>query len=183
MLHLVYGRAGSGKTRYARELLASLCENGAGNLLLLTPEQVSFESERAMLRRLGPRRAQGVQVLSFTRLANTVFRQFGGLAGKRLDDGGRTILMSLALEEMADTLQLFRPQAKSGEMIQLLLQSSAELKMSAVSPEALRQAAYFFVAGRVHMPRKGEGRFPFRLHLAKLCGVVKAAAQKLCKLL
>ena len=49
--------------------------------------------------------------------------------------------------------------------------------------EALRQAAYFFVAGRVHMPRKGEGRFPFRLHLAKLCGVVKAAAQKLCKLL
>ncbi len=141
MLHLVYGRAGSGKTRYARELLASLCENGAGNLLLLTPEQVSCESARAMLRRLGPRRAQGVQVLSFTRLANTVFRQFGGLAGKRLDDGGRTILMSLALEEMADTLQLFRPQAKSGEMIQLLLQSSAELKMSAVSPEALRQAA------------------------------------------
>ncbi|HIS50985.1 MAG TPA: PD-(D/E)XK nuclease family protein [Candidatus Gallacutalibacter pullistercoris] len=141
MLHLVYGRAGSGKTRYTRELLASLCENGAGNLLLLTPEQVSFESERAMLRRLGPRRAQGVQVLSFTRLANTVFRQFGGLAGKRLDDGGRTILMSLALEEMSDTLQLFRPQAKSGEMIELLLQSSAELKMSAVSPEALRQAA------------------------------------------
>ena len=36
-------------------------------------------------------------------------RQFGGLAGKRLDDGGRTILMSLALEEMSDTLQLFRP--------------------------------------------------------------------------
>lgn len=141
MLHLVYGRAGSGKTRYARELLASLCENGAGNLLLLTPEQVSFESERAMLRRLGPRRAQGVEVLSFTRLANTVFRTFGGLAGKRLDDGGRTILMSLALEEMGDTLELFRPQAKSGEMIQLLLQSSAELKMSAVSPEALRQAA------------------------------------------
>ena len=66
MLHLVYGRAGSGKTRYVRELLATLCENGAGNLLLLTPEQVSFESERAMLRRLGPRRAQGVQVLSFT---------------------------------------------------------------------------------------------------------------------
>ena len=141
MLHLVYGRAGSGKTRYVRELLATLCENGAGNLLLLTPEQVSFESERAMLRRLGPRRAQGVQVLSFTRLANTVFRQFGGLAGKRLDDGGRTILMSLALEEMADTLRLFRPQAKSAEMIQLLLQSSAELKMSAVSPEALKQAA------------------------------------------
>ncbi len=141
MLHLVYGRSGSGKTHYARELMASLCRSGAGNLLLLTPEQYSFESERAMLHLLGPKHAHNVQVLSFTRLAENVFRQYGGLAGRRLDDGGRTILMSLALEEMADTLSLFRPQAKSGEMIQLLLQSSAELKMSAVTPEQLRQAA------------------------------------------
>ena len=54
MLHLVYGRSGSGKTHYARELMASLCRSGAGNLLLLTPEQYSFESERAMLHLLGP---------------------------------------------------------------------------------------------------------------------------------
>ena len=61
MLHVIYGRAGSGKTQYVRELLAGRCENGERNLLLLTPEQYSFESERAMLRRLGPRKAQGVQ--------------------------------------------------------------------------------------------------------------------------
>lgn len=162
MLHVIYGRAGSGKTQYVRELLAGRCESGEGNLLLLTPEQYSFESERAMLRRLGPRKAQGVQVLSFTRLADTVFRQVGGMAGRRLDDGGRTILMSLALEEMADTLTLFRPQAKSGEMIQLLLQSSAELKMSAISPEALRQAAL------------GSGEETLRKKAADIAGVLSA---------
>ena len=162
MLHVIYGRAGSGKTQYVRELLAGRCENGERNLLLLTPEQYSFESERAMLRRLGPRKAQGVQVLSFTRLADTVFRQVGGMAGRRLDDGGRTILMSLALEEMADTLTLFRPQAKSGEMIQLLLQSSAELKMSAISPEALRQAAL------------GSGEETLRKKAADIAGVLSA---------
>ena len=49
MLNLVFGRAGSGKTYYARELLCRLAEQGKSNLMLLVPEQYSFESERAML--------------------------------------------------------------------------------------------------------------------------------------
>ena len=98
MLRLLLGRSGTGKTWEIEELLTGLAREGTGPLYLLVPEQFSFESERAMLERLGPRLAGRVQVLSFTRLADAVTRELGGRAGRRMDDATRMLLMSAALE-------------------------------------------------------------------------------------
>ena len=49
MLHLILGRSGSGKTQYIRSLLRDLAKQGARDMILLVPEQFSFESERSML--------------------------------------------------------------------------------------------------------------------------------------
>ena len=141
MLHLILGCAGSGKTYRAQNLLYQLAEQGKENLLLLVPEQYSFESERAMLSLLGPEHAQRVRVMSFTRLADLVFRQYGGLAGKRLDDGGRHILMSLALEETGDHLPLYRRHARTPELTSLMLNVSTEMKQCALSPQKLLDAS------------------------------------------
>ena len=94
MLQFILGRAGSGKTEYIRRMLADHSLAGQGGCVLLVPEQYSFETEKAMLRLAGPQRANAVQIYSFTRLAETVFRREGGVAGRRLNDGGRRILMS-----------------------------------------------------------------------------------------
>lgn len=141
MLRFVLGRAGSGKTEYVRRALGELAESGRQKLMLLVPEQYSFESERAMLRLLGEKNAGLVQVMSFTRLADFVFREYGGLAGKRLDDGGRSILMSLALEEVGENLPLYRRHAHTPELVRLLLDASTEFKMCAVAPRDLSLAA------------------------------------------
>ena len=69
MLHLILGRAGFGKTARIRQEIVSLAKDGKQQLMLLVPEQFSFESERALLTQLGAKLAQRVQVVSFTRLA------------------------------------------------------------------------------------------------------------------
>ena len=101
MLQLLLGRSGTGKTRRVLEELTHLArQQDAPTLVLLVPEQFSFESERTLLEALGPRLAGRIRVLSFTRLAETVFREVGGLAGRQMDDATRALLMSQALEQV-----------------------------------------------------------------------------------
>ncbi|MFQ9846500.1 MAG: hypothetical protein ACLRXC_06295 [[Clostridium] leptum] len=107
----------------------------------MVPEQASFDNEREILERFGPYYAQRVHVLSFSRLADEVFRRFGGGAGARLNDGGRSILMSLALEQTRDQLVYYRDHAMGNDLIARLLSISTELKMCGITPETLGTAA------------------------------------------
>ncbi len=101
MLQLLIGRSGSGKSEAVFDRIETLVQQGHERVLLIVPEQYSFENERTLLMRLGAQQANRVQVLSFTRLADTVFREVGGMAGEPLDDGVRALLMSRALDEVA----------------------------------------------------------------------------------
>lgn len=141
MLRLILGRAGTGKTHEVYRRIAEAATAGEERMILLVPEQFSFASERAILHLLGSKNAGRIEIFSFTRLADAVFREYGGLAGTRLDDAGRAVLMSLALEKVKDNLQLYRRQAEKTEMIAALLQTVDELKLSCVSPDALGNAA------------------------------------------
>lgn len=142
MLKLILGRSGSGKTTTLRELAKrSLLEKPDRPVFLIVPEQASFENERAMLALLGAEDAQRVHVLSFSRLADEAFRLYGGGAGRRLDDGGRSLFMSLALSAVQDRLEFYRRSAASGELVSLMLGVSSELKLCAVSPEKLGETA------------------------------------------
>ena len=141
MLHLLLGRAGSGKTYTLRKQLQQRAAAGVNRLFLLVPEQASFANERALLHLLGPKDAQRVQVLSFSRLCDALSQQYGGGAGRRLNDGGRAILMSQALEQAKDTLQFYRRSAQGTELVQMLLDANAEFKTCGVCPDDLRKAA------------------------------------------
>ena len=48
MLRFILGRAGSGKTEYVRNLLSQKLLSGEQDLLLIVPEQISYETEREM---------------------------------------------------------------------------------------------------------------------------------------
>lgn len=141
MLQFILGRSGSGKTQTVRMSLKELVLSGKEHLMLIVPEQSSFENERAMLRLLGACDARKVSVTSFTRLVDAVQRQYGGFAGRRLDDGGRSIFMSLAIEQVKDSLEVYRKNAENTELVGLMLQISAELKMCEVSPQKLEEAS------------------------------------------
>ena len=146
MLHLIFGRAGSGKTEYARALLAEKVRSGEGSIYFLVPEQYSFESEKALQREL-KEKSLGVEVLSFTRLADRVQREYGGMAGRRLNESGRVLLMSQALARVADSLELYRRQTENGEFISLMLHMAQECKMCGVEPAKLLTVAQTMADG------------------------------------
>lgn len=141
MLQLLLGRSGTGKTHTIYETLCDLARAGSENLILLVPEQFSFESERALLRKLGPRLASHVKVLSFTRMAEHVFRELGGLAGRRMDDPTRFLIMSRAMEQTADQLTLYRRAASDPAAISTILSMVTELKQCGIIPHQLEKTS------------------------------------------
>ena len=93
MLHLILGPVGSGKTTRlyevgtlgsGREKPSSWCRN---NTLFL--KRKSFVPAA-----LAPLELPGLEVLSFTRLCDRIFREYGGLAVNALTDTGKAMLMS-----------------------------------------------------------------------------------------
>lgn len=139
MLHFLLGRAGSGKTYSAKKLLKDFVEQGREKLLLLVPEQYSYESEREILNLLGVKQSNFVKVFSFAKLCEDTFQQFGGFAGKRLNDSGRYLLMSMALKEVQQYLSLYSRESQTTELTKLMLQVSTEMKMCTVTPLTLSE--------------------------------------------
>ena len=140
MLQFVLGRAGSGKTEYLRRMLADSCQR-QGGAILLVPEQYTFETEKAMLHLAGPVGANVVSVYSFTRLAEAVSGREGGAVGRRLSEGGRRILMSIAVEECQDRLEVYGAAAKNGRITEGMLTAVNEMKLCGISPQQLLDTA------------------------------------------
>ncbi len=149
MLELLLGGAGSGKSEDILRRLEALADRGRQGIYLLVPEQASFENERTLLTRLGVERAARVQVLSFSRLADTVFREVGGFAQETLDDGTRALLMSRALEQAAtvsadagEALSGLNPRlAAQADYVEQLLALWQEVKQCAVPTEEWARVA------------------------------------------
>lgn len=141
MLQMIYGRAGTGKTEY---LMQNLCQKAAAGhkVMLLVPEQFSFTSEKEVYRRLGSHvMMEHVEVLSFTRLAHLIFRSMGGMAGRRLDEPTRLLLMNAALDEVSSQLEIYAQSARSSSFLQLMVQTVAQFKFAGAGPEDLASAA------------------------------------------
>lgn len=141
MLQLVTGRSGSGKTEYVRRVLGTLAQQGENKLILIVPEQYSYDSERAMLKTFGNAAAQHVEVLSFTRLTDFVFRTTGGNAGIVADDGTRLILMLRAMDAVADKLDYYASYRDDVRLAKELIAIFREMRQSGAGLVKLEEAA------------------------------------------
>ena len=140
MLIPVLGRAGSGKTTFVLERLLQAAKKG--RVLLLVPEQFSFEMEKQvyeLLSRHGDQQLSlNVEVYSFTRLCHRVFTEWGGMAGEYVTDAARQLLMSLALDQTRDQLSVYSRPAKSTAFVGRMLRQVDEFKNAGVSPDRLQ---------------------------------------------
>lgn len=141
MLQIIMGRSGSGKTEYIRRQIADAVKGGNEKIMVIIPEQNSFETETAILDMLGAKDGCSVKILSFTRLVELVLRTYGGMAGRYLTAGGRNIMMSLAIDTAADNLNLYKKQMHKTELVPLMLSATDEFKMCSVTSDELREKA------------------------------------------
>ena len=135
MLKLILGRSGTGKTQYIRNMLCELAGNTPKKLMLIVPDQYSFETEKAILEKAGPSRSSLINVWSFSRLADEVFRLYGGITEKRLDDCGKSIIMSMAIKECTDNLKVYHKAVD--KLTPLMLAATDEFKSCCITPENL----------------------------------------------
>ena len=167
MLQLLIGPSGSGKTHAILESLAALTAEGRKNILWIVPEQYSFESERAILRALGPVQASHVRVTSFSRLADMIQREVGGMAGRRIDEGVRALLMSRALTQVAALSEdaatpitgLRMRLSTDSAYVEQLLSLWQELRRCAVPSEELERVAGELSDEEGLLPQKAEALY------------------------
>jgi ATP-dependent helicase/nuclease subunit B len=140
MLTLILGRAGTGKTE---RMMDEICRRIAkrGRVFYIVPEQYSHEAERQLLRRCGDGLSLYGEVLSFTRLTHRVLAQTGGLAQRAISGGGRILLMSCAVSDVAGRLKVYGGAARRPEYLQLLVETVSLLKRACISPLDLEAAS------------------------------------------
>ena len=137
----LYGRSGSGKTHTITQQLRHSAEQEIRSFLLV-PEQQSHTAERKMLSLLPPKAQLTVEALSFSRLANRVFRQYGGLSYHYATGGVQALLMWRRLCELAPLLEEYGEQAKNNPALtEIMLGAVGELKGCGISPARLEHAA------------------------------------------
>ncbi|MCH5298181.1 MAG: PD-(D/E)XK nuclease family protein [Ruminococcus sp.] len=141
MLHLIYGGSGSGKTTEAVNILTELCKNGEDKLLMLVPDQSSFETETEFFEKLGARLGRNVLVFGFSRLCEYVFGVTGNTPQNVIDDGVRKIILSKALEEVQDGLDMFSGAKTRKSVLDIMLHSLKECKKDNITTDMLETAA------------------------------------------
>lgn len=139
MLTLMLGRSGSGKSSC---ILQTLKEKGKHRAqILLVPEQSSYETERRLCEVNGNEASLYAEVFSFTSLAHRVAALGGGLANPILDEGGRLLVMYMALKAVSGNLSLFGPPSQKPEFLTQLISVVDDLKSCCVSPDQLSEIA------------------------------------------
>ncbi|WJH33021.1 exodeoxyribonuclease V subunit gamma [Paenibacillus sp. CC-CFT747] len=136
-LRFVMGRAGTGKsTLCLKEIRKRLEESPEGHpLLLLVPEQSTFQVEQALLESPEIKGYTRAQVFSFRRLAWRVMQETGHTAGVPIDDLGKAMLLQRVIHKRRKEWKVF--QQAEGEMglIGKMTRFFKELKRCGITPE------------------------------------------------
>ena len=140
MLKLILGRISSGKTHRIRGIIKEKVDSGE-RVMLIVPEQYSFQTEKNMLEYLGSLKADSVEVVSFSFLAHGLLKKYGLNSKKLIDDSTRALMMSLALEVVGDKLDVYSKHRYSTSVIARMLKIVREFRQCAVSGDELRKTA------------------------------------------
>lgn len=137
-LRFVTGRAGSGKTTLCLNEINTLQENGTqGSLIYIVPEQFSLQAERELIAHGKNGIIMQAQVLSFNRLAYSVFSQTGLSKKEGLTDMGKSLMVKKTILENADRLLYFKKAANKASFAQQVEMTLTEFFKYGITDETL----------------------------------------------
>ena len=135
------GRAGSGKTTAILHEIRAQSARGEGRQILLVPELHSHRMERRLAAATENHGARTAEVLTFSRLADRVFAEVGGLAQQMLTPAGQLLTLQEAARRVQGGLAAWNGLADKPELLGEALKLIDECKTCAVQPEALFAAS------------------------------------------
>ncbi len=139
MLQFIFGLPFSGKTSLILSKIKELILENK-QLVIIVPEQASFETEKAVLKAIGDTFPINVQVLSFSRLYDEISLKTGGIAARVLKDSDKVIFMSKALKQVSHQLKLWTKYANSLTFAKNMLDAIDEFKTNAITVQNIKNA-------------------------------------------
>ncbi|MHB1127998.1 MAG: helicase-exonuclease AddAB subunit AddB [Bacillota bacterium] len=140
-LRFIYGRAGSGKTRHCLdEIKSRITGNTLHPLVLLVPEQFSFQAERDLITLLETGGILKTEVLSFRRMAFRIFSEAGGITYPHVHAAGKSMIIYRILDKMRDSFKVFAKSADRQGFVTTLSTLITEFKRYNITPETLEKA-------------------------------------------
>jgi ATP-dependent helicase/nuclease subunit B len=137
-VQFILGRSGTGKTSYCtKAVVDALLERSEQTLILLVPEQASYQAERAVL---SDKRVAGysrLNVLSFDRLGFLLSGKNTARPG--LSRIGRQMIIHRILREHKDELKVLGSSAQRGGLSVQMAEVVAEMNRYAKTPEDIEQ--------------------------------------------
>lgn len=134
-LRLIYGKAGSGKTKFCFEEIKKYI-NLENKIYIITPEQFSYSAEKELLDTLDENSTINAEVISFNRIAHRIFNEIGGLKKVHITKAGKAMLVDWILQEQIKKLQFLN---KSNDNITVIMNTITEMKKHKVTVEQLEK--------------------------------------------
>src|SRR6056297_1827440 len=114
-LNYIFGMPRSGKSNFVYNQIKKDLENTHKNLILIVPEQVTYEKEKELINFLEVEGIMKVQIISFTRLEYKILEEVGGIKEKEINDYGKIMLLREIFETNRSNLKVFgRAYLKEG---------------------------------------------------------------------
>lgn len=144
---IIAGRSKSGKSTYIYdEINREIALGKKENLLLIVPEQMTYQSEYEAINRMGSKGIMSAEILSFTRLSYKVLEEVGGLKVQELNQYGKIMLLKKIFEENRDNLRMFKKSAAQEGFLREFESLISELKQNLVSVEFVEQILKYKVS-------------------------------------
>lgn len=141
MLRLLLSRDWTAGQDAILQRIAEDVKNRRPGRILMVPELISHEMERALCLAAGDTASRYAEVLSFTRLARRASETAGNAAQECLDNGGRVVAMAAAARQLTSKLKAYAAVETKPEFLQELIDAVDEFKRCCISPEDLKRAA------------------------------------------
>lgn len=141
-IRFIYGRAGSGKSGFCLDQIRKKLDDKKQNkLILLVPEQYTFQTENKLLHMAGEKALLRAQVLSFKSMAQRVFDECGGRVHQNMKDEGKSMLIYKLLQEKGEELEYFNKISRQQGFIDIVSKTITEFKKYNISQEILLDGA------------------------------------------
>ena len=138
-IRFIYGRAGTGKSRFCiDEIKKKLQLDENRKLILIVPDQYTFTTENNVLREIGEAAFLKVQVLSFKKMASIVFEECGGRIKKIINESGKKMLIHKVLNENIDSLEYFKRISREQGFNEIISEVISEFKKYNVDIDKLK---------------------------------------------
>lgn len=138
-IRFIYGRAGIGKSTWCINSIAeNIKKDDENKLILIVPEQYTFNTENRILKSIGESALLRTQVLSFKKMAHEVFEECGGRVKEIIKESGRNMLIHKVLNEKIESLEYFRKISREQGFYEIVSDVISEFKKYNVEVDSLR---------------------------------------------